>query len=412
MKAALAPMRAPLRLISIACVFTTSVMQALAQFSSGSTGADGALDILDPGTPTTIVFDPAVGDIRLDPDGDNVYHFTTITIPANVTLRLGADVLGHTPVHWLASGAVRIEGTLDLNGQAGHACGQPPVPGIAGAGGFNGGPAASESASGSAGDGPGGARYPGGGFDHAGHVTANGGAIYGNLYLMPLIGGSGGAGNGGPPGAGGGGGGGAILIASDVSIDLPMGGSIRANGGNAGQQCTSDGTRGGAGSGGAIRLMAPRVTIGGSLSATGGAAPFSSASVGRIRIESFQRTLAGASISPGASFGVPFQVFPPVSGPTVRVVSVAGVAVIPSPTGSFQMPDVTIEAVSAVPVELSASNVPPGTILNLRFVPETGDVITAMSSPLMGSFADSTASASVTFPRGFSRGYILATWTP
>jgi hypothetical protein len=69
---------------------------------------------------------------------------------------------------------------------------------------------------------------------------------YGNVLIVPLIGGSGAAGFNGNPGAGGGGGGGAILIASNTRIIVN--GSINARGGY--------GPYGG-GSGGAIRLVAP-----------------------------------------------------------------------------------------------------------------------------------------------------------
>src|SRR5688572_1021476 len=90
---------------------------AMAQtFTSGSTGADGALDFS--GTPpgTVIDFDPTTFTPALDADGDSVYHFTTITIPADVTVRLRATKAGAAPLHWLATGAVVIDGTLDLNG--------------------------------------------------------------------------------------------------------------------------------------------------------------------------------------------------------------------------------------------------------------------------------------------------------
>src|SRR5262245_9468963 len=86
------------------------------QFTSGSTGADGALNLTTAGT---IIFDPRTFTPPLDPDGDNVYHFTTITIGAGVTVRLLATHLPG-PVFWLASGAVQIDGTIDLNGVAGQ----------------------------------------------------------------------------------------------------------------------------------------------------------------------------------------------------------------------------------------------------------------------------------------------------
>ena len=89
-------------------------------FDSGSTGADGALDFSGLPAGTVVDFDPASYNPPLDPDGDSVYHFTTITIPQGVTVRLRSDKAGAAPIHWLASGAVSIGGVLDLSGEAGH----------------------------------------------------------------------------------------------------------------------------------------------------------------------------------------------------------------------------------------------------------------------------------------------------
>src|SRR3954470_18989189 len=61
-------------------------------FNSGSDGSDGALML--PAGQGTIVFDPR-DTVRwekvLDPDGDGVYHFTTITIGSGTTLKLSGD---------------------------------------------------------------------------------------------------------------------------------------------------------------------------------------------------------------------------------------------------------------------------------------------------------------------------------
>src|SRR5262249_12825283 len=137
----------------------------------------------------------------LDQDGDNVYHFTTITIPPGVTVRLSADVLGATPVVWLASGAVQIAGTLDLRGQSGHQGNTPAIPAVAGAGGYGGGTGRRSNAAAQSGNGPGGGQAMvgsvGGGAGYAVQGSGGvgiGGAAYGNDFLLPLMGGSGGAG--------------------------------------------------------------------------------------------------------------------------------------------------------------------------------------------------------------------------
>ena len=45
----------------------------------------------------------------LDPDGDNIYHFTTIAIPSGTTIRV-ANGISNRPLVWLASGLVTIDG--------------------------------------------------------------------------------------------------------------------------------------------------------------------------------------------------------------------------------------------------------------------------------------------------------------
>src|SRR4051794_1389532 len=81
-------------------------------FSSGSTGADGALNLTMPGV---VLFDPKSFIPPLNPAGDNIFNFTTINIGTGVTLRLTGNILPG-PVYFLATGAVTINGTIDLSG--------------------------------------------------------------------------------------------------------------------------------------------------------------------------------------------------------------------------------------------------------------------------------------------------------
>jgi len=122
----------------LACTTLPGTQSANSQtFDSGSTGADGALTLTTPGT---IVFDPRTFDPPLDPDNDGIYHFTTITIAAGVTVRLSARQV-NAPVVWLASGAVEIHGVMNLNGEDGQ--GPDPIgvvaPAVPGSGGYAGG---------------------------------------------------------------------------------------------------------------------------------------------------------------------------------------------------------------------------------------------------------------------------------
>jgi len=120
---------------------------AIAQtFSSGSTGADGAFN---PTTNTTLALPP-----------NGVFNFTTINIPAGVTVTFTRNTT-NTPVTMLASGNVVIAGTINLDGApGGNASTATSIAsnwGLGGPGGFDGGDGADGIASttGGAGLGPG-----------------------------------------------------------------------------------------------------------------------------------------------------------------------------------------------------------------------------------------------------------------
>jgi hypothetical protein len=409
-------------LILAAAILGGSTALPAQTFNSGSNGSDGALDLT--GQTGTLVFNPATFNPPLDPDHDNVYHFTTITIPANLTVRLGADLLGAKPIVWLATGAVQINGTLDLSGSAGNGPQGIQIAAVAGAGGYAGGVGGMVSTSAQPGQGPGGGTTPGAGAGYAfagtGPSNTVGGPAYGNPFLLPIVGGSGGAGGQyygpapNPLGAEGGGGGGAILIASSDSISL-SGGILTVKGGagacNTGDQPSFQSS--GGGSGGAIRLMAPRISGSGILEARGGASCNGGGvgSVGRIRLEAFTQSLTG-QVNPAPTSSPPGLVFPPASAPSVSIVSIGGVAVPANPTASFITPDVTLDNATTVTIQLAASKVPVGTVVHLTLTPETGAIVNVDSTPLAGTFDASTATASMTLPHGFSRFSVQASWTP
>src|SRR5207249_4640078 len=87
---------------------------ALAQFSSGSTGADGALVVTN--------------NLTLDLPTNGVFNFTTINIASGAALKFNRNVL-NTPVYLLATGDVVVNGSISVN-----ASGQNGGPG-----GFDGG---------------------------------------------------------------------------------------------------------------------------------------------------------------------------------------------------------------------------------------------------------------------------------
>ncbi len=154
-----------------------------------------------------------------------------------------------------------------------------------------------------------------------------------------MIGGSGGGGTTGTPGTGGGGGGGAILISSSTHIDL--GGAVLARPG-------SDSSADNSGSGGAVRLVAPIVTGGGRIDASG-----IRSGDGRIRVDATDRSQMGINFFPAAttSIGSLMQVFAnPL--PRLDITQAAGTAIplgsgpatILLPFGSSPNRTVTVQA--------------------------------------------------------------------
>lgn len=401
--------------------------EAYAQgFDSTSTGADGALTF--PAGAGVVIWDPATagpGGTPLDPEGDNIFHFTTITIPSGTTVKLVASRFGGEgrPVTWLASGDVTIEGVIDLDGAPGHPDTGPTLRSEPGAGGWSGGAVVSGVRQ--PGNGPGGGLFrpqdAGGGGTYRTQGYKDSGSFvparqpYGNRYLLPLLGGSGG---GSGTLVGGGAGGGAILIASSTQVTLD--GEIRAVGGAAATYPGSGEATSG-GSGGAIRLVAPTVSGSGVCRVDGGVggyAPFPTAYFGGsgwIRVQAFNNALLSTGTfepAAAASFATPGLLFPPPNAATLRVTAIDGVAAPTMPTGSFNPVDVIIDNPGPVTIEIEASNVPVGTVVTLVIASEDGVLQYGSSTPLSGSRAQSTATYSTTLPAGFTRVSLSASWTP
>lgn len=280
---------------TLACALSGPL--ALAQgFDSGSDGSFGPIDITVNTTLTT------------PPDG--IFHATTITVGANVTLRFTKNAL-NTPIYLLATGDITVDagGFIDVSA----------VGRIAGPGGFDGGQLPN-------GDGEG----PGGGLADPVSQSGSGsygtqsltisplnGNTYGNPLLIPLVGGSGG-------GTGGGGGGGAILLAS--STRTIINGNIRALGGPWGGGRTFN-----AGSGGAIRIVSPTVEGTGTLNVNAFVNANSRGGVGRTRVDVIDacslQLIMNLSVSTTGKFMVVF----PTSLPKLDIIDVAGQ---PIPLGS------------------------------------------------------------------------------
>ncbi len=328
-------------------------------------------------------------DMREKPNG--VWNYTTIDIPAGVTVEFFKND-ANTPVVWLATGDITINGSVNLDGQNGD---QQNITGDSqgaqgGPGGFRGGVGGiRQDTSGSFLAQPG--AGPGGGTGGVTSGQDGGDAVYagfyGNPLVDPLIGGSGGGGEASTStssGDNGGGGGGAILIAS--SLNITVNGSISAKGGlgNVGQ--------GGDGSGGAIVLVADRLLGVGTLDV-------SSAGDGRVRLEGFERPLANGSVTIPV-VGFPFEGRDLTNPPSLLITSVDGGGVPAAPLGDFNTPDVSVSAVAPVNVVVTAQNIPDGEEVELRVT--SGGTITTLPSggdPAV-TLSGGTATFSVTLPSG------------
>jgi hypothetical protein len=340
-------------LARLSALLVATIFPAYGQFvGSGSNGSDGALILTSPGT---VFFDQRSFSPPLNRSEDNIFQFTSIYIGKDVVVKLSAKLLGG-PVFWLSQGPVQIDGTIDLDGAEGSS-----TPAIAGAGG-----------------------YPGGLPHKPGYKP---GDFHSNVFLVPLVGGSGGSGG---ETQGGGAGGGALLIASSVSITLN--GAITANGG-----ASSEGT---GGSGGAIRLVAPGIGGSGVLSAKGGQP---GGADGLVRFEASDNQFSGTLNNTPSAKGKPFGLFLPPGPPaSVKVVSIDGVPV----NGS----EITLRKTSPALLVVEARSVPPGTVIQLEFFGENGTSQVISTTPLQGTFELSRATASVAFPSGLSHAQIEASW--
>jgi hypothetical protein len=421
-------MKTTIRRVAVPAVLSVAAMLpagVACAFGSGSTGADGA-------------FNPSASAVVSLP-ANGIFNFTTVNIPAGVTVTFQRNAT-NTPVVILATGDVVIAGAIDVSGteSVGNTLfGNDGQPGLGGPGGYDGGRGAPVLGAlpliGGFGLGPGGGgpgqSGPGGGGGHAtaglnGSAGGGGGPAYGSIFIQPLLGGSGGGGGGSGQVAtirpqGGGGGGGAILIASSGTIVLQTTGVIRANGGASGPTISIAGNNancGGGGSGGAIRLVANAIQGNGVLEAVGGSgsalncgAAGGDGAPGRIRIEGEQISYANAATRPVPSADLPGALF--LSGqPSLRITSVAGVAAPASPTGNM---DVTLPASAANPaaVAFETTGVPPGSTVRLVVTPPFGEPTTAESTPLSGTTASASATASVTIPSGHSVFEATVTYT-
>jgi hypothetical protein len=349
-------------------------------FSSGSTGADGALDLSTSGCSNIA---PNVCVVQLPESG--VLNYTTVSIPSGKLLVFKRNYR-NTPVYMLAQSNVDIAGDVYVSGGNlgfSSGCNTSSCEGrVPGPGGFYGG------MPGQAGFGPG-----GGAGDP--NVAGGNGQWVGSLSLVPVIGGSGGGGGGGL----GGGGGGAIVIASSTSITFKSG------------RIFADGSRvnlGSFGAGGAIRLVANSITVTqGFLSACGGP------NCGVIRLEAPAGALTFNGIAnPPAGL---FPINPIVIASALPVLTFVSIGGFPVPSYAGQrfdtydmlLPNQLTDPISVV---VQANNIPVGTQVTVGFVNGSPNG-TSTPGTLAGTFESSSATASISNLNRTAVTYLLATAT-
>lgn len=302
-----------------------------------------------------------------------VFKYTEVNIAEGVTVTF-KNHPSRAPVVWLVSGDVTIVGTLNLNGQDWQ-----PAPNLAepGPGGGRGGAGTYQRlVGGSAGFGIGGGKndgYHGWGGSY-GSVGSGQSPAYGNISIVPLIGGSGGGGGADP--YGGAGGGGALLIA--CAQEFALSGILSANGG-VGVSSQFESPTAGSGSGGAVRIIASNISGGGTLQVLGGVDGrlHRPGGVGRIRLE--RNATAGSlvvvpepsliNLSPGSTA----MIWPPAGAPEVRVVSIGGGNPPADPRAEFGTvgADVVLPATASTQVLVETKNVEQASQVKIRGTPRS-----------------------------------------
>ena len=330
-----------------------------------------------------------------------VFKYSSVNIPSGVTVTF-KNHPSRAPVVWLVSGNVNIAGTVALDGQS-YAS---PYESEPGPGGFRGGVGNAGSDWYAAGGfGPGGGCCNNGYLIAGGYGTdgyANPNSTYGNLRILPLIGGSGGSGD---PSIGysGGAGAGAILIAAQGTITLN--GYIHAQGGNRYQRNDWRGlvSASGDGSGGAVRLIANALTGTGSIAAQGGN---TAGGLGRIRLETLNasgNTIRTDPITDAVQPDNPVLLWPPATAPSVRVVSIGGVSAPADPVARLDpgTTDVKLNNMDNAAIVLEAQNVQPTATVTVRIVPQYGAPSKVTATFSNGTNALSTWTANAVLPQGF-----------
>ncbi len=298
-----------------------------------------------------------------------VFKYSSVTVNAGATVTF-KNHPSRAPVVWLVNGDVTINGTVSLDGASGAV---PPLLAESGPGGGRGGQGyyssgvAASSGLGVGGGGGKGNQGYSGSYATDGYDLGTTSRRYGNPSLVPLLGGSGGGGDG-DDASGGGAGGGALMIGCTTTLSLN--GLVRANGGAYG------GVHSGGGSGGGVRLIGFQLAGNGRIQALGQGG-YGYGGLGRIRLERASNT-GSLTVTPDPSIvtltdGATALIWPPENAPSMRVVSIGGVAAPMDPRAEFGAvgADVALPQTSTVQVVVETTHVEESSVVRVRLAPRS-----------------------------------------
>jgi hypothetical protein len=213
-----------------------------------------------------------------------------------------------------------------------------------------------------------------------------------------------------------------MLLAATGTVQLT--GRISAVGGSSGNSDRDgDVTAGGAGSGGAIRIVGTHLNGDGTVDVHGPDRGFAylatpwgarnciggSGSPGRIRLEAEVYRFQGSTPGTIATIGTPSTLFLE-TGPILKFLSVAGLPVPEAPTG---INDVTIPSGTSDPINVTVGtlNVPVGTIVRVMMVPQVGPAVGVDNAPTTGTDVSASTQIALNIPSGASTLQASATYT-
>ncbi len=381
-----------LRLAAAVFAIAASASSVFGQLSIPSDGSDGALVVT---VSTNIDLRRATTGVWSSNNSANqglgiydpekwavVFKYSSVFVANGATVTFTNHVT-HAPVVWLVRSNVTIDGAVGLNGQGYPSAILNDVANVPepGPGGFRGGAMNSSPY----GLGNGGGFGPGGGDIYLNGSYSSSSNAYGNLQILPLIGGSGG-GSGLNTEWSGGAGGGAILIAAAAIISIN--GRLTANGGF--------GYNSAAGSGGGIRLIANQLLGDGRIEATGG----NGQRPGRIRIETVNPGL-NLHLDPITAAVTPPStpvIWPAPTAPTVKVISVGGQSAPSDPKAQLSGPsaDIAIATTNVVTITLQSANLPTNGTVNVYIKPRNASQTILTASLVSGNSSLATWQATTT----------------